>query len=258
MGCGNDTHPPETTNNDDVYDPVPIYNEDSARAPYDYDKFKELLDNSKLQYPDNKPVVEAGEFDGYKSNIFYSDENSSLHFTIDKSIDLPKMRSELRQIREWKTSDTKSNHWYAKIKTPKPKKGVDSYTWMQIHGTNDTYDFPILRLAWVRNYRGEYDHLWAIIITNGPREPSRTRGGDTGIVNDYNWVDLGERPTDFYDVDVDIQNNIMIVSINDRVLVYKDITYWGSVLNYFKGGVYINRHDDVGSATVLFDQMVNR
>jgi len=253
IGCGNDTHPPQIEDIDETYDPIAIYSEDIAIPPYSYDKFKALLDSSNLQYPDNKAVIKAGEFNGYKSQIFYSDEDSYLHFTIDKDISLPKIRSELRQIKEWKTSDIVGNHWYARLKTPKPIKGVDSYTWMQIHGTNDTYDFPILRLAWVRNYQGEYDHLWAIIITNGPRNPNR--GGDTGIVNDYNWVDLGARTSEFFNVDVDVRDNIMLISINNRVLISKDITYWSSVVNYFKSGVYINRQDDIGKATVIFDQI---
>jgi len=254
MGCGNDTHPPQIPDKDEVYDPIPVYDESLSIPPYNYEKFKALLDGSKLQYPDGETVVAAGEFDGYKSQIFYSDEGSYLHFTINKDISLPKTRSELREMREWRTSDVKSHRWYARLKTPKPKKGVDSYTWMQIHGTNDSYNFPILRLVWVRNYHGEYDHLWAIIITNAPREPT-SRGGDTGIVNDYSWVDLGERPSEFFVTDVVVRDNTMIISLNDQVLIYKDITYWGSVDNYFKGGVYINRQDDAGEATVIFDQM---
>ena len=258
IGCGNDTHPPQIENEDDtIYDKIEEYDENTAIAPYNFNKFKELLDNSKLQYPDNKAVVKAGEFEGYKSKIFYCDEFSYLHFTIDKNISIPKMRSELRDLREWKSSDLTPHKWYARLKTPKPKNGVASYTWMQIHGTNNTYDFPILRLLWVRNYNGIKNHLWAIIITNEPREPRRVRGGDTGIVNDYSWVDLGERPEDFFTANVDVTDNTMIISINDKVFVHKDISYWSSVINYFKSGVYINRHDDVGKSTVIFEQIIS-
>jgi len=249
-GCGNDTHPPQ--NQDEIYDPIPVYHREEAIAPDSYDKFQDLLEGSKLQYPDGGTVVNAGEFAGYKSNFFYCDTRSYLHFTIDKTASMLKIRSELREINEWQTSDIPAHVWQARVKTPKPKKGVDTYTWMQIHGTNDTYDFPLLRLAWVRDHEGKHDHLWAIVIINTPRKAEENRE----ISNTYSWVDLGKRNSDFFTLTVHIGENKMVISLNDKVIVDKDVTYWQEVLNYFKGGVYMNRHDDVGMATVLFDQMM--
>lgn len=250
-GCGNDTHPPQ--DQDEIYDPTPVYHSEEATAPYDYDKFRAILESSKLQYPEGKAVRNAGEFAGYQSEFFYCDTLSHLHFTVEKTKSMLKIRSELREIDEWKTSEPRIHSWRAELKTLKPEKGVDTYTWMQVHGSNDTYDFPLLRLAWVRNHEGKYDHLWAIIIINAPQEVDT--GENSEPANDYSWVDLGERRSDFFTVSVDMGNDTMVISLDDKVLVYKDISYWGDVLNYFKGGVYMNRHEDVGTATAIFNRM---
>jgi hypothetical protein len=251
-GCGNDKHPP--VDRDDVYDPIPVYNEAEATPPYVYEKFQHMLRDAKLQYPQSETVVQADEFEGYQSAFFYCDKSEQLHFTVNKQQALPKMRSELRMLEEWQTSETPGHHWQATLKTPKPEKGITSYTWMQIHGTNDTYDFPLLRLAWVRDREGKYDHLWAIIITNAPH-PSEAESQPEEAVNTYNWVDLGERPQELFDLDVTIEANRMSISLNDHLMVWKDVSYWQDVLNYFKGGVYVNRHDDAGGATVIFDRI---
>ncbi len=250
-GCGNDTHPIEKP-----VEPMPKYNEADAVAPYDFEKHQNLLNHSKLQYPDGETVIKAGEFAGYKSSFFYSDTNGSIYFCVDKPLSAKKTRSELRAMQEWSTAEATPHNWYANLKLFIPDDSVNSYTWMQIHGNNGTYNYPILRLLWVRDYNGQKDHLWAIIIINTPREPNaNTRSADSNITNTYNWIDLGVRPSGFFNAEVDIRSNLMVISINGVVKVYTDVSYWSSVQNYFKGGVYINRHDDQGIATVVFKSL---
>jgi hypothetical protein len=97
----------------------------------------------KLQYPDRETAVKEGEFEGFKSDFFYCD-SSYIHFRIKKDLKIHKIRSELRQMEEWSSGDMLGRYWFAKLKGLKPKIGVDSYTWMQIHGTTGSYNFPIL------------------------------------------------------------------------------------------------------------------
>jgi hypothetical protein len=202
-----------------------------------------VLKRCKLQYP-NGTAVTYGKFEGFKAPYFYAHDDQ-VWFSVEKTAQMHKIRSELRENGAWFTSDKDGHFWHARLRCLKPKKGVDSYTWMQIHGTNDTYDFPILRLMWVRNYAGKYDHIWAIIIISDPfMEPKQ-----------YEWVDLGKRPGDFFEADVNIIDNTMDIEINGKLLKHRDVGYWQEVGNYFKAGVYVNRAEDHGRAAVVFQKL---
>ena len=58
---------------------------------------------------------------------------------------------------------------------------------MQIHGTQKTHDYPLLRLVWVRQRKGIKDLLWAIRIVSQPYGDKK-----------YEWLDLGKRPSGFF------------------------------------------------------------
>lgn len=236
-----------------IYDSIPVYDANNSYAPYDYDKFKPVLDKSRLQIYKDKPhtpdtndtTIEPGDFDGKKFPQFYADAEENLHFTITKKINTYKVRSELKeQLDTWSTADTEGHYWVATLKCLKPKPGVNSYTWMQIHGTNDTYNYPILRLFWERNRQGKYDHLWAVVIISDPNTP-----------NTYEYTDLGVRPSDYFTAEVHIRNNIMDIIINRTPIRSINVTYWKDVQNYFKAGVYINRYGDGGTVSVIFQEL---
>lgn len=249
VGCGNDTHLPGSN-----VEPMPNYSEANAFVPYSFERHIPLLDNAKLQYPDRETVIQAGEFAGYESDFFYSDASGNMYFSVHRSVSEKKIRSELRAIQEWSTAEITPHNWSANLKLFVPDEGVTSYTWMQIHGSNKTYNFPLLRLVWIKNYSGKKDHIWAIIIINPPIE-SNSNSSHPDVVNTYNWVDLGRKPTDYFNAKVEIQSNLMVISIDDIVKVSTDVSYWGSVQNYFKGGIYINRPDDQGVASIIFKDM---
>jgi len=238
-------HAPVEVDPDLTFDETPVYSESESDYPYDHARYQAVLDGSKLQYPHDNAAVEYGQFANYKSEGFYSDAEGRLYFTVPKEPETLKTRSELREQLEWTTNDETGHYWVARLKVLKPKVGITSYTWMQIHGTNDSYNYPILRLLWSRNRSGQYDHLWAVVIVTTPEEEKR----------DYTYVDLGPRPDDFFDAEVHIFNNRMTILINRVEKDFRDIGYWQDVQNYFKAGVYINRYNDGGEVTAIYEKL---
>jgi len=230
-----------------IYDETPIYDEDTSKYPNDIDKFKDVLSRSKYQYPDSNTTVEYDQFDGYKTKNFYVDANDDFYFILKKEKDSTKVRDELRQgpeSGEWVSSDSDGNFWVSTIRCFKPKVGVSTYTWMQIHGTIDTFNYPLLRLLWVRSRHDIYDHLWAIVITSNP--------DDERV---YDWVDLGKRPDDFFDASVYVKENTMKIKINGEVIKRYEVDYWEDVTNYFKAGIYLNIYKDEGEGTIAYREL---
>ena len=249
----NRKHPPQTVDPDLVYDSIPVYDANSSFAPYAYDKFKSVLDQSRLQiYKDkgdtadsNNTTVEPGEFTDKKFPQFYADAEENLHFTITKMANTYKVRSELKeQPATWSTADTEGHYWVATLKCLKPKVGINSYTWMQIHGTPDGFNYPLLRLFWERNRQNIYDHLWAVIIVSDPETPKI-----------YSYIDLGARPSGYFTAEVHIKNNIMDIILNRSLKRSINVTYWQDEQNYFKAGVYINRYGDGGTVSAIFKEL---
>jgi hypothetical protein len=246
FGC-DAKHPPSTIaiNQDLIYETIPTYDDTKSVIPYNINKFKDVLDKSKYQSPHDETTIDYGGFDNYKSKNFYADSDENLYFVLNKKVDAEKERSELRQgPNPWSTADTEGNYWVATLKCFKPALPLSSYTWMQIHGTQDTFNYPILRLLWVRNREGIYDHIWAITIISNPNE-----------VKIYDWVDLGPRPDGFFNAAVYILNNVMDILINDKIVKTYNVAYWEDVQNYFKAGIYINLFKDGGEGGVAFKEL---
>ncbi|MEA1920867.1 MAG: polysaccharide lyase family 7 protein [Campylobacterota bacterium] len=245
-GC--DFHqPPEEIDLDLVYDDIPMYDESNSSIPYEHEKFSDVIERSKLQLYTDGTTVDYGSLNNFKSPEFYVDNEENLHFVISKELDTLKVRSELREgpeVIEWSSADSQGHFWVATLKCLKPDIGVDSFTWMQIHGTHETYNYPVLRLFWERSRAGKYDHLWAITIVSDPHTN-----------NIYEYTDLGPRPADFFSAEVHIQNNIMDILINRKLIKTYNLTYWEEVKNYFKAGVYINRFGDGGEVSAIFQSL---
>jgi hypothetical protein len=226
------------------YDKIPVYDPDSAQAPYDIEKFRSILDHCNLQDNEGETVVRAGAFAGYLSSHFFAYDDI-LCLLADKKSSQQKVRTELREWPGgWQCDDQAVYIWQARLRVLKPKEGVDSYTYMQIHGTKDTFDYPLLRIMWVRSRQGVKDHLWAIRIVSMPYMEKK-----------YEWLDLGKRPDGFFDLRVETGENRLDIYIEDKLFKSYDVTYWSGVRNYFKAGVYINRHDDSGKAAILFERL---
>ena len=225
-----------------TYDTIPAFDAKSVQIPYNIAKFHSVLEHSNLQDMEGETVVHAGEFAGYVSPHFFA-RNNNLWLISEKKSSQEKVRTELRQWPgAWQCDDPTIHIWRARLHILKPKTGIDSYTWMQIHGTKDTFNYPLIRLMWVRNRQGITDHLWAIRIISAPYTEKK-----------YAWLDLGKRPNGFFDLRVETGDNRLKIFIDDKLVKSYDVTYWSGVRNYFKAGVYINRYDDNGKAAVSFE-----
>ncbi len=248
FGCGLDLNkPPAKKDLDSIYDKIAVYDESKTHSFYDDGRFLNLIEHSKLQLFLDDTSTEYTELINFKSPQFYVDEEDNLNFTIYKEFNSSKVRSEIKEwpkSLEWSTADKDKHSWIATLKCLKPKVGISSYTWMQIHGNFETYNYPILRLIWERNKSGVYNHIWAMIILSNPHEDRV-----------YEYVDLGEKPEGFFTAEVDVQDNIMKIIINNKLIKTYNVTYWQDVQNYYKAGVYIDRFGDGGEASVIFKDL---
>lgn len=219
----------------------------AAAVPYDLDKFKPVLDDSKLQAPASSPaLIQQGDFDGASNQYFFLDPTGPyMAFTVSGD----GMRSELRQESgDWQTSTTDRLSLDGRLKLTVPETAsLNQFTFMQIHDTNAGLNKPLIRLTWQRDRGALEDRLWAVIRT--PDDLGQPIALDN-LASIY--IDLGARPTGFFDASIVVHENQMSVEIDGQVKVDMDVSYWDGLDNYFKAGVYLQ---DPGEAAVLFDQL---
>lgn len=99
-------------------------------------------------------------------------------------------------------------------------------------------------MAWERRRGGKTNHIWAIIMTSRDLEDKT-----------YEWIDLGERRRSFFDLEVNINNNTMVISLDDQVVVDKDISYWYDIDNYYKVGLYLSDKESKGKTKIQFENL---
>ncbi len=225
-------------------DSVEGYEKNETVVPYTLPQFQPVLDRCKLQYSEGAAYYYK-KLKTFKAPYFYA-RDGVLYFTINKTKEMHTMRCELRGKEEWRVSDTNAHLWHAKVRCFVPKKGVDAYNFMQLHGTTETFNYPLIRLLWVRERQGISDHLWAIVIVSEAYNENKK----------YEWVDLGKRTDDYITADVNVTANIMTLKINGKVIKQYDVSNWQNVLNYYKAGAYIHRPDDHGTAMVAFKELM--
>eukprot|EP00752_Nemacystus_decipiens_P015226 g13559.t1 len=244
-------NPSEFIINGDSYEPHLKANLSSAAdepVPYDLVKFQPVLDDSKLQAPTSSPaLIPQGGFPGQSNQYFYLDPTGQ-YMTFQVSGD--SNRSELRQETgtDWQTSTTDRLSLDGRVRLALPgTQTPEQYTFMQIHDTGAGLNKPLIRLTWQRERDSIEDHLWAAIRT--PDDFGQPIADDN---LDTLSVDLGARPTGFFDASIVVQNNQMKVLIDGQVKVDMDVSYWDGLDNYFKAGVYLQ---DPGEVAVEFDQL---
>ena len=182
------------------------------RAPYDLEKFRSVLDDSKLQAPTSSPTkIDRGDFAGASNEYFFLDKTGRfMTFTVQGEGN----RSELRQSTgDWDTATETPQYLTARVRVLVPEdRGLEQFTFLQIHdkkNDNEGLNKPLLRVTRHGRYRGTNDHLWAHIRTpknfNQPISLS-----NLGTKN----IDLGPRPKGFFNAQVRVQNSRMIVAID--------------------------------------------
>jgi hypothetical protein len=207
----------------------------AASDPWSQTKFQPVLTDSKLQAPDSSTACDQGDFKGFYKDYF---KLSGTYMQFQMSGD--SKRSELRQMKEWKTSTTTARKIIGSVKVFKPTTtSLTEYTFMQIHDSG-SLNKPLLRLVWLKSRDGKSDHIWSIRRTGA----SSSSG--------YEYVDLGVRPSGFFKCEIAVLNNNLKVKINDVTKVNKSVSYWSSLSSYFKAGVYLQSS---GTATVQYDTL---
>lgn len=218
----------------------------SVVPPYSIDRYKPVLNQAKLQAPTSVDLITQGNFIGKHNQYFYID-NSTGWMTFQVTGD--HHRSELRQVSDWLTSDSKfSHHMDGQVVVYKPEKGeVNEITFMQIHdvtNANNAVNKPLLRLVWLRNRNNIKNHYWAVIKEDVCEK-----------CKNYKKIDLGKysnKPTKF---DVSIEKDKLTLKVNGSVvsaLNRHNISYWGGLRSYFKAGVY---NQSPGTGTVKFKEL---
>jgi len=202
-------------------------------VPYDLAKFRAVLDRSKLQYPNSNTDVPYGEFEAVQTDYFYLSDGGFMTFETIKGRHDDVKRVELRQGPDvWKTSTGSLKRMHAELKLFYPET-IREYSWMQIHdsGANEPFiNKPLIRLLWRKERKGKDDHLWAVIRTS-----NRPNGGPSPL-----WVDMGKRPNSFFEAEIRVYNNLLSVTIDNREILRKDVSYWQEFSNYFKTGIYLS------------------
>jgi hypothetical protein len=207
----------------------------AASDPWSLSTFQPVLTDSKLQAPTSVTACAQGDFPGFYADYFKL-VGSYMQFEMSGDSN----RSELRQVPEWKTSTTSYRKMIGTVKLFYPTTStLNEYTYMQIHDSGSTPNKPLVRLVWLRSRNGVNDHIWSIRRTSV--------SSDT-----YSYVDLGARPTGFFTSEIQVINNTMKVKIAGVTKVSTSVSYWSSLNNYFKAGVYLQ---DSGTATVQFSAL---
>lgn len=205
-------------------------------APYDVEKFRSVLDESKLQAPTSSPtMINQGKFAGASNEYFFLDKTGQyMTFTVEGDSN----RSELRQnTGDWDTATETPQRMIARVRVLVPEdQKLEQFTFLQIHDKkngDEGLNKPLLRLTRRSDYRKTQDHLWAHIRT--PENCDKPISLANLATKNF---DLGPRPEGFFDVEVRVQNSKIIVTINGRTKFDMDVSYWDGLDNYFKAGVY--------------------
>ena len=217
-------------------------------APYDRSKFRAVLADAKLQAPgskyNEKYGVKYGEFDGVAHRYFYRDKSGNMVFEMCGK----KQRSELRFRTDWSTAAATPKVLEARVKLY-PMDEKREFTFIQIHADSTLDDVPkinkpLLRLNWRKNYHGKKDHIWAHILSTNHITKSKK--------SPYVKIDLGKRPSGFFNVKVEVRKSRMKIWVNGKKKVDMDVSYWDRFQNYFKAGAYLQ---DEGCAKVKFKSL---
>jgi hypothetical protein len=221
----------------------------ACNTPYSLDKFKGVLNISKLQAPYSKydPLygVKYGKFKDVCNKYFYLQDNKYMTFFQCQDSEKEHKRSELRFRNDWKVSDDNAHILKANVKIF-PLNQQREFTFLQIHADSTLKNSPIinkplLRVTWQNELHNIHNHLWAVIRLGA------------GLHARYAKIDLGKKPKGFFNVTIKIKHSKISIWINNQKNISNfDVSYWNKFYNYFKAGVYLQ---GVGCSKILFNKL---
>jgi len=189
---------------------------------------------SKLQAPNSTTVAtQADLINGYSSNNFYVVNGDEVAFNQSGA----SMRTELRYLNNWTISQD-DRYLHANLKIAQQTN--DQVTFMQIHDDANVGSGPNKPLARIYKHKTKApaDHLWLAYKTDA-----------SGLTTSH--IDLGLAPTEYFDCDINIIGERLIVLIDGVEKADIDVSFW-TFLSYWKAGVYLQ---DAGEATMYFNEL---
>ncbi|MEO9474785.1 MAG: polysaccharide lyase family 7 protein [Cyclobacteriaceae bacterium] len=208
---------------------LPIYN-----APYEIPKFQNFIGGSKLQAPTSTTIASQSELiNGYTDEYFYVVEKDKVALNQSGT----SMRTELRHLENWVVADA-NRSLHASIDVV--EQTCEQVTVLQIHddaNAGSGPNKPLLRI-YKHQTKSPENHLWAAVKTD-------VEGTDT------KHIDLGVDPGGYFDCDVKIEDERMLIEIDGVLKSDEDISFW-TFPSYWKAGVYLQ---DEGEATAYFDEL---
>lgn len=211
-------------------------------SPYAYDVNRAVLNASRLLAPQSQVLIQNGGFLGKSNEFFYVPDVGERWMTFAAKGN--NQRSELRQVKEWLTSDNKTlNKMIGELIVLEPmKSGLNNITFMQVY--SDELQRALIRLEWARNINGHENAYWAIVKTDACE---KCQNYQRILLTPYS-----SKPIKF---EIRITNNKMTVKVNSLAnasLKNYNISYWGELDSHFRAGA-VNQGD--GNSQVQFKKV---
>ncbi len=213
-------------------------------SPYTLSKFQDALDHAKLQYgPSPYVEVEMPALQTFANSKFYLSSCRYLTFYTNKSDADDGDRTELRQqlvagddYANWYVSEAE-NRMTATLKVA--QSDMNELTLLQIHDKASSPNTPLLRIAFMKSYRGQTNHLWAVIRTSL-------------YSSTYDKLDLGALTLgSLFSADIEVASSTLHLTANGVTIQERSVSYW-TVPSYFKAGSY---PQGTGIGKAYFDRL---
>lgn len=212
------------------------------RPPYTAEKFKSVMDLSKLQ----EVTMEEGEEEQYvpelhdfASKNFHLLDSDNMLFRIRGS----SKRSELRERTAsdenagWSISETHT--MTGKVAIPKQEEGLEEVTFLQAHCASGA----LVRLSWVDDYKNENFRCEDCTIAN-----VRQGLGDDDVPKYF----LSQRHEGYEDYKITVSKSKLYVWVNGKLMVDAvDVSFWKNEPCYFKAGAYNNHPSNDNAEAVM-------
>lgn len=278
FGCINnseDSNSALSTSASDSSSSISLETAGSNLVPYLTARYQNVIDASSFQVSD--PQASSGNktthntLNDYVDDYFYSDNASSdLTFTMSGYSN----RAELRVLNNFSTADSNyQQRLVASVLPITPSLSIansdvskDSITFLQVHNkgtvvsdaTEGILSHPLLRVTCesFRSLNGvDYDSYYWAVLKNNAYECGEGNDdsyyGKSECDNAYTYFPL----TDFVEgqatnFEIIVGNSTLTIKVDGQKTIEQDISYWDSLLSYFKAGVYNQFYN--GTSKTLF------